>query len=43
MADYIGGQISCGFIISGFIEQQMEDITEKYFITKADKILGDNK
>lgn len=38
IADYIGGQISCGFIISGYIEQQMDDITEKYFITKADKL-----
>lgn len=38
MADYIGGQISCGFVITGYLEQQMEDITEKPFITKADKL-----
>ncbi|MCG8531727.1 MAG: class I SAM-dependent methyltransferase, partial [Desulfovibrionales bacterium] len=37
MESYIGGQLSCGFIISGYIEHQMDDITELYFITKADK------
>lgn len=37
MKDYIGGQISCEFVISG-VEQQMEDITELYFMTKADKV-----
>ena len=40
MEDYIGGQISCGFVITGYIEQQMEDITELYFMTRAEKILG---
>ena len=37
MGNYIGGQISCGFIITGYIEEQMEDITELYFMTKAVK------
>lgn len=38
MADYLGGQLSCGFVITGYLEQQMEDITEKPFITKAVKL-----
>lgn len=38
MGDYIGGQIACGFVISGYVEQQMEDITDLPFITKADKV-----
>lgn len=37
MESYIGGQIAAGFVISGYLEQQMEDITELYFITKGDK------
>ena len=37
MESYIGGQIACGFVISGYMECQMEDITELYFTTKADK------
>jgi len=37
MEQYIGGQIAAGFVISGYLEQQMEDITELYFITKGDK------
>ena len=37
MESYIGGQIACGFVITGYMEHQMEDITELYFITKADK------
>ncbi len=37
MESYIGGQIACGFAITGYVEQQMEDITELYFITKGDK------
>lgn len=37
MESYIGGQIAAGFVISGYREQQMEDITELYFITKGDK------
>ncbi len=38
MEAYIGGQISCGFVISGYVEEQMDDITELNFMTKADKI-----
>lgn len=38
MEDYIGGQISCGFVICGYIEEQMDDITELNFMTKADKL-----
>ena len=37
MEDYIGKQISCGFVITGYIEQQMDDITELYFMTRAEK------
>lgn len=37
MADYIGGQISCGFVITGYVEDQQEDITDLYFMTKATK------
>ena len=37
MESYIGGQIEAGFVISGYLEQQMDDITELYFITKGDK------
>jgi len=37
MESYIGGQIACGFVITGYVECQMEDITELYFVTKADK------
>lgn len=37
MEDYIGGQISCGFVITGYGEQQMDDITELYFMTKSEK------
>jgi 2-polyprenyl-3-methyl-5-hydroxy-6-metoxy-1,4-benzoquinol methylase len=38
MEEYIGGQIACGFVITGYIECQQEDITELYFMTKADKL-----
>ena len=38
LQDYIGGQIACGFIITGYIEQQMENITDLPFMTKADKV-----
>ena len=34
---YIGGQLRCGFVLTGYAEHQMEDITELYFITKAVK------
>jgi 2-polyprenyl-3-methyl-5-hydroxy-6-metoxy-1,4-benzoquinol methylase len=37
MESYIGGQLMCGFKISGYLEHQMDDITELFFITKADK------
>ncbi|MBE5804593.1 MAG: class I SAM-dependent methyltransferase [Clostridiales bacterium] len=37
MESYIGGQIACGFVISGYVERQMEDITELYFMTKGEK------
>lgn len=37
MEDYIGGQIACGFAINGYVECQMEDITELYFLTRAVK------
>lgn len=37
MESYLGGQIACGFVITGYVERQMEDITELYFITRAQK------
>ena len=37
MADYIGGQIACGFVITGYVEDQQEDITDLSFMTKAIK------
>lgn len=37
MESYIGGQLRCGFVLTGYLEHQMEDITELYFITKAEK------
>jgi ubiquinone/menaquinone biosynthesis C-methylase UbiE len=37
MEEYIGGQIACGFVISGYIEDQYDDLTELYFMTKAEK------
>ncbi len=38
MESYIGGQLQCGFVLTGYVEHQMEDITELYFITKAVKL-----
>lgn len=38
MEDYIGGQLSCGFVVTGYIEYQDEDITELYFMTNAHKM-----
>lgn len=38
MEDYIGGQIACGFVISGYVEEQTDDITDLNFMTKADKV-----
>lgn len=37
MESYIGGQIAAGFAITGYVEHQMEDITELYFITRGEK------
>lgn len=37
MGDYIGGQIQCGFVIKGYLEEQQEDITELPFMTWAVK------
>lgn len=37
MESYIGGQLQCGFVLTGYREFQMEDITELYFITKGEK------
>ena len=37
MESYIGGQLKCGFVLTGYIEHQMEDITELYFATKGAK------
>ncbi len=39
MEDYIGGQIESGFVINGYIECQLEDITELHFMTRAIKIV----
>lgn len=39
MEDYIGGQIECGFVINGYVECQLEDITELHFLTRAIKIV----
>lgn len=38
MESYIGGQLRCGFVLTGYVEHQMEDITELYFITKGEKL-----
>ena len=37
MESYIGGQLACGFVLTGYKEIQMEDITELYFVTKGEK------
>ena len=37
MESYIGGQLQCGFVLTGYKEAQMEDITELYFATKGEK------
>lgn len=37
MEDYLGGQIKCGFVIDGYMECQLENITELYFLTRAVK------
>ena len=37
MESYLGGQLACSFVLTGYKECQMEDITELYFATKAEK------
>lgn len=37
MEEYLGGLIECGFFINGYVECQMDDITELYFMTRAIK------
>lgn len=39
MEEYIGGQIESGFIINGYVECQLEDITELHFLTRAIKMI----
>lgn len=37
MEDYLGRMIEVGFVINGYVECQMEDITELHFMTRAIK------
>ncbi len=37
MEEYLGGLTECGFWINGYVECQMEDITELHFMTRAVK------
>ncbi len=37
MEEYLSGLIGCGFLISGYVECQMDDITELHFMTRAVK------
>ena len=37
MEEYLGGLIECGFLINGYVECQMDDITELHFMTRAIK------
>ena len=37
MESYLGGQIAAGFVITGYLEDQTEDVTELYFITRSEK------
>ena len=37
MESYIGGQLQCGFVLTGYKESQLEDITELYFAAKGEK------
>ncbi len=37
MEAYLGGLIGCGFLINGYVECQMDDITELHFMTRAIK------
>lgn len=38
MEEYLGGLIACGFLINGYMECQMDDITELQFMTRAIKV-----
>ena len=38
MESYIGGLIDCGFVVNGYVECQLEDITELHFMTRAVKL-----
>lgn len=38
MESYLGGMIAAGFVITGYQEHQMEDITELFFIAKGEKV-----
>ena len=37
MESYLGGLIAAGFVITGYLENQAEDITELYFAVKGEK------
>ena len=37
MESYLGGQLAAGFVITGYLENQTEDITELYFATRSEK------
>ena len=37
MEEYLGGLIDCGFLINGYLECQMDDITELQFMVRAVK------
>ncbi|MDE7272473.1 MAG: hypothetical protein K2N95_05335 [Lachnospiraceae bacterium] len=37
METYLGGLMECGFHVNGYVECQMEDITELYFMARAIK------
>jgi hypothetical protein len=41
MEEYLGGLISCGFIINGYMECQREDITELMFMVREHNTTGD--
>lgn len=38
MEEYLGGLIACGFLINGYMECQMDDITELQFMIRAIKV-----
>lgn len=43
MESYIGGQLKCGFVLTDYLEHQMEDITELYFATRAIKSVSEQE